>query len=167
MWTSYPSYNEEVKKKIWDQKITGTSMYQEERDFHLSKQVWCRLNVPKHNFILWIAVQNKLRTRDRLQRFNIAADSCCLLCNTATESIWWPPSSDDLFLLAGHEWTEHDGPSTPRIHVVDVRMHDSQRYVFLHGCGGVCWDANELVLVDLSSFPTQNYPQINLRLSFK
>uniref|UniRef100_A0A803QGH1 Reverse transcriptase domain-containing protein n=1 Tax=Cannabis sativa TaxID=3483 RepID=A0A803QGH1_CANSA len=35
-------------------------LMQEQRNFHLNQQIWSRLNVPKHNFVLWIAVQNKL-----------------------------------------------------------------------------------------------------------
>ncbi|XP_062106391.1 uncharacterized protein LOC133817803 [Humulus lupulus] len=53
---------------------------------HWCKEVWGRLNIPKHSFILWLAVQNRLKTKERLQRFNILNDSTCLLCNSQPES---------------------------------------------------------------------------------
>ncbi|XP_062109388.1 uncharacterized protein LOC133820007 [Humulus lupulus] len=59
---------------------------QVQEKFHWSKAVWGRFNIPKHSFILWLAVQHRLKTRDRLSRFNIAEDSACLLCAGAEES---------------------------------------------------------------------------------
>ncbi|XP_062089725.1 uncharacterized protein LOC133796267 [Humulus lupulus] len=55
--------------------------------FHWSKEVWCRLNIPKHSFVLWIAIQNRLKTRERLHRFNITEDSTYILCNGADETV--------------------------------------------------------------------------------
>ncbi|XP_062104077.1 uncharacterized protein LOC133815037 [Humulus lupulus] len=55
--------------------------------FHWSKEVWCRFNIPKHSFVLWIAVQDRLKTRERLRRFNISEDSSCILCNGAEETV--------------------------------------------------------------------------------
>ncbi|XP_062103617.1 uncharacterized protein LOC133814705 [Humulus lupulus] len=54
---------------------------------HWCKEVWGRLNIPKHSFILWLSVQNRLKTKERLQRFNIISNSNCLLCNSHTETV--------------------------------------------------------------------------------
>uniref|UniRef100_A0A803PM74 Reverse transcriptase zinc-binding domain-containing protein n=1 Tax=Cannabis sativa TaxID=3483 RepID=A0A803PM74_CANSA len=43
-------------------------------------EVWGRFNIPKHSFILWLAIQNRLKTKDRLQRFQIVNDATCNLC---------------------------------------------------------------------------------------
>ncbi|KAM6557968.1 hypothetical protein CsatA_027207 [Cannabis sativa] len=51
-----------------------------------SKEVWNRLNTPKHSFVFWLAVQNRLKTRDRLLRFQIATDPSCLLCLGSAET---------------------------------------------------------------------------------
>ncbi|XP_062088788.1 uncharacterized protein LOC133795351 [Humulus lupulus] len=57
------------------------------KSFHWSKEVWCRLNIPKHSFVLWIAIQNRLKTRERIRSFNITEDSTCILCNGADETV--------------------------------------------------------------------------------
>ncbi|XP_021770740.1 uncharacterized protein LOC110734925 [Chenopodium quinoa] len=45
--------------------------------------VWNQFNSPKHMFISWLAIHNKLKTRDRLERFGICNDNRCLLCGDA------------------------------------------------------------------------------------
>lgn len=58
--------------------------------FPLTKAVWCRFNVPKCGFILWLVGHGKLLTRDRLSGWNVAvavADPRCLLCRYADESV--------------------------------------------------------------------------------
>ncbi|KAM6569105.1 hypothetical protein CsatB_017090 [Cannabis sativa] len=54
--------------------------------YHWSKQVWSRLNIPKHSFLIWLAVQDRLKTRERLFRFNVAAEATCILCNDLNEN---------------------------------------------------------------------------------
>uniref|UniRef100_A0A803QPV1 Reverse transcriptase domain-containing protein n=1 Tax=Cannabis sativa TaxID=3483 RepID=A0A803QPV1_CANSA len=53
---------------------------------HWSKEVWGKFNIPKCSFILWIAIQGRLRTRERLHRFGIINDSGCVLCNAQEET---------------------------------------------------------------------------------
>ncbi|XP_020249108.1 uncharacterized protein LOC109826489 [Asparagus officinalis] len=43
--------------------------------------VWEDLSYPKHQFILWLAVQDKLQTQDRLLRHGIIQASVCKLCD--------------------------------------------------------------------------------------
>ncbi|XP_062112930.1 uncharacterized protein LOC133824079 [Humulus lupulus] len=51
------------------------------------KVVWCRLLVPKHRFILWLAVNQKLLTRDLLHHCHFPIPSlCCPVCSQADES---------------------------------------------------------------------------------
>ena len=35
-----------------------------------SKYIWNRWSLPKHNFILWLAFQNRLATRERVNMIN-------------------------------------------------------------------------------------------------
>uniref|UniRef100_A0A803QBL0 Reverse transcriptase zinc-binding domain-containing protein n=1 Tax=Cannabis sativa TaxID=3483 RepID=A0A803QBL0_CANSA len=51
-----------------------------------SNEVWNRLNTPKHSFVFWLAIQNRLKTRDRLLRFQIITDPSCLLCSGNAET---------------------------------------------------------------------------------
>ncbi|KAM6569425.1 hypothetical protein CsatB_017410 [Cannabis sativa] len=45
-----------------------------------SQQVWGRLNTPKYSFITWIAIQNRLKTRDMLLQMGISGEDQCVLC---------------------------------------------------------------------------------------
>ncbi|KAM6583311.1 hypothetical protein CsatB_010313 [Cannabis sativa] len=51
-----------------------------------SQQVWGRLNTPKHSFILWLAIQGRLRTKDTLRRMGMNIDEHCEFCSTQNES---------------------------------------------------------------------------------
>lgn len=42
---------------------------------------------PKSLFILWLAIQNRLPTKDRLISWHLDIDGTCSLCNQATESV--------------------------------------------------------------------------------
>ncbi|XP_021750414.1 uncharacterized protein LOC110716088 [Chenopodium quinoa] len=48
--------------------------------------VWNRFNVPKHSFITWLAIQGRLRTRDKLLSYGVCSDSSCLLCGFELET---------------------------------------------------------------------------------
>ena len=45
------------------------------------KLVWSTSNVPKHAFISWLAVLNRLPTKDRLRAWGIDMDGSCAFCN--------------------------------------------------------------------------------------
>ncbi|KAL9244389.1 hypothetical protein vseg_018169 [Gypsophila vaccaria] len=47
--------------------------------------IWNRTAVPKHTFIGWLSIQNRLATKDRLSRWGACLDSSCLLCGHRTE----------------------------------------------------------------------------------
>jgi hypothetical protein len=49
-----------------------------------ARVVWEQWSMPRHNFILWLAVLGKLRTKDRLRFFQI--DTSCVLCGQMEES---------------------------------------------------------------------------------
>ncbi|XP_062113724.1 uncharacterized protein LOC133824761 [Humulus lupulus] len=51
------------------------------------KAVWCRLSAPKHQFILWLAVNQKLLTRDWLQSCHVPLLSLsCPICGQEDEN---------------------------------------------------------------------------------
>uniref|UniRef100_A0A803PJE4 Reverse transcriptase zinc-binding domain-containing protein n=1 Tax=Cannabis sativa TaxID=3483 RepID=A0A803PJE4_CANSA len=54
---------------------------------HWSKEVWSRLNTPKHSLILWLVMLNKLKTKDRLLKMGIKLQETCNLCTECNETI--------------------------------------------------------------------------------
>ena len=51
------------------------------------RQVWNRWNYPKHSFIVWLAVQNRLATRERVNRFTQLNDIGCVFCKNSVETV--------------------------------------------------------------------------------
>ncbi|XP_074283264.1 uncharacterized protein LOC141607817 [Silene latifolia] len=47
--------------------------------------IWNRLNLPKHSFIGWLAIQGRLITKDRVLRFGVIQDSTYDMCMDQTE----------------------------------------------------------------------------------
>ncbi|XP_062079978.1 uncharacterized protein LOC133784711 [Humulus lupulus] len=52
-----------------------------------SKVVWDRLSIPKHRFVLWLVMMQRLRTREQLHKFQPLIDQSCLLRGGDIESI--------------------------------------------------------------------------------
>ncbi|XP_056690351.1 uncharacterized protein [Spinacia oleracea] len=52
---------------------------------HWDHMVWNRLNTPKHKFICWMAVQDRLQTTARLARIGVCSSPNCLLCDQQEE----------------------------------------------------------------------------------
>ncbi|XP_062085293.1 uncharacterized protein LOC133791380 [Humulus lupulus] len=50
------------------------------------REVWNRMALPKHRFILWLVVLDRMQMKERLFRFHIVADDNCLLCGTKKEN---------------------------------------------------------------------------------
>ncbi|KAJ8432143.1 hypothetical protein Cgig2_014304 [Carnegiea gigantea] len=51
-----------------------------------AKMVWSRTNIPRHAFVLWTFIQQRLPTKLRLSKFTLQLETTCSLCNTAIES---------------------------------------------------------------------------------
>lgn len=49
--------------------------------------VWNKLNIPKHAFIAWLIMWGRLKTKDRLHRFDLCTDTICEICGVANENI--------------------------------------------------------------------------------
>ena len=46
--------------------------------------VWNIMSLPKHKFIAWIGIQARLRTKDKLHKFNVSPDDRSCLCGIET-----------------------------------------------------------------------------------
>lgn len=53
---------------------------------HWKHLVWFSNSIPKHSFILWLAVRGKLLTQDRMHYWQISGNSSCGFCNTQRDS---------------------------------------------------------------------------------
>lgn len=67
-------------KKTWDQIRTARSVC----SWH--KGVWFSNSTPKYAFIMWVAVNGRLQTADRMQKWNSSINTTCSLCQEAPES---------------------------------------------------------------------------------
>lgn len=50
--------------------------------------VWNRLSVPKHRFFMWLAMQDRLKTKARLHKLGVGIDNLylCAICSCAEET---------------------------------------------------------------------------------
>lgn len=71
------------------EKLIGTA----ER-WEIAELLWNKYAVPKHSFISWLIVQNRIMTKDRLQSRGVdLEDMNCILCRTGS-----PESTEHLFI---------------------------------------------------------------------
>ncbi|XP_021774606.1 uncharacterized protein LOC110739587 [Chenopodium quinoa] len=56
-------------------------------DVRWTKWIWNNFNIPKHSFIAWIAIHDRLRLRNKLFKLGICEDEACLLCGTEPENL--------------------------------------------------------------------------------
>ncbi|XP_062119366.1 uncharacterized protein LOC133833125 [Humulus lupulus] len=52
-----------------------------------NKFVWDRLITPKHRFIMWLVMWERLHTKNHIIKYNPSLDPTCLLCGEENESI--------------------------------------------------------------------------------
>lgn len=50
------------------------------------KSVWCKERIPKHSFMSWIILRDRLPTRDRLRGWEMSIPSDSLLCGSSLET---------------------------------------------------------------------------------
>lgn len=52
-----------------------------------AKGVWNRMSLPKHKFIvLWMSIQNRLKTKDKLFRYGVCTDNTCCIRGKGVKS---------------------------------------------------------------------------------
>ncbi|XP_048491453.1 uncharacterized protein LOC104887201 [Beta vulgaris subsp. vulgaris] len=96
-WKYICQAKEEMKVKIggdqWLQDIRYsikkqyTALNGSDTRVQWSSYVWNRYTQPKHRFILWMSVQNRLKTKDRLKRIGVCADDVCPICGQHGETV--------------------------------------------------------------------------------
>ncbi|KAJ8759651.1 hypothetical protein K2173_009298 [Erythroxylum novogranatense] len=51
-----------------------------------NRVVWCPLYIPRHSFFSWLALLNRLPTKDRLQSWGLVSEVTCVTCSDGSES---------------------------------------------------------------------------------
>ncbi|XP_062113351.1 uncharacterized protein LOC133824483 [Humulus lupulus] len=91
-------------------------LYDQHINVQWSKSVWERISIPKHRFILWLVMLQKLSTRSYISRYLPGLDTVCLLCGDHNEDLphlFFQCTYSKAFLLRMKEWigcraqTEH------------------------------------------------------------
>ncbi|XP_062112512.1 uncharacterized protein LOC133823677 [Humulus lupulus] len=62
-------------------------LYDQHINVQWSKFVWERSSIPKHRFILWLVMLQKLSTRTYINRYLPSLDTVCLLCGDHNEDL--------------------------------------------------------------------------------
>ncbi|KAL4385159.1 hypothetical protein GQ457_15G001640 [Hibiscus cannabinus] len=50
------------------------------------KLIWHAFHIPKHSIVVWMAILNRLPTRDRLSSFGMQVEIGCVLCGRKQET---------------------------------------------------------------------------------
>ncbi|KAL9690538.1 hypothetical protein QQ045_010940 [Rhodiola kirilowii] len=86
-------HDKPLARKWWREKGDGFEVkdtyntileHKEKVDWH--KMVWNDFNAPRDSLHAWLVVQNKLMTRDRMNKWGAQGDDSCVLCDAAVES---------------------------------------------------------------------------------
>ncbi|XP_010684002.2 uncharacterized protein LOC104898604 [Beta vulgaris subsp. vulgaris] len=95
-WKCICEVKEKLKNNITIPVIMQVQKYQIKNVYTLmmgesprcfwDKWVWCRQAVPKFNFVCWLAIQNRLYTRDRLVKWGAVDDDKYPICQNVEES---------------------------------------------------------------------------------
>ncbi|GJS68511.1 reverse transcriptase zinc-binding domain-containing protein [Tanacetum coccineum] len=65
---------------------TYRELISDEDDVEWWKVVWFSQNIPKYAFIVWLAVQNKLTTQDKIKQWGSYDVMCCALCRKDSDA---------------------------------------------------------------------------------
>ena len=52
-----------------------------------AKLIWSNSNIPRRSFILWLALHNRLPTRDRLSKWAVCETDVCVLCDCGSDEV--------------------------------------------------------------------------------
>ncbi|GJW16459.1 RNA-directed DNA polymerase, eukaryota, reverse transcriptase zinc-binding domain protein [Tanacetum coccineum] len=91
-----PFNHDKVDETVWrskcgkDGKFTIKQAYKDLCDssdvVKWHKMIWFTRNIPKHSFILWMAMQNRLVTQDKVRRWGLIDMMVCPLCKKDMDS---------------------------------------------------------------------------------
>ncbi|CAA7040906.1 unnamed protein product [Microthlaspi erraticum] len=71
---------------IFSTSQTWDSLHPPSPSLPWTETVWFKQRVPKHAFILWVTLRDRLTTRDKLRSWGINVPASCLLCGSNPET---------------------------------------------------------------------------------
>lgn len=82
LWRNSPASKpgQFVASKTWE------TLYPATVSVPWHKTIWFKTRIPKHAFLSWVAILNRLPTKDRLQQWGLNISPTCLLCDVSDES---------------------------------------------------------------------------------
>lgn len=92
------SLNDLRTMSTYSVKQVYSKLVQQEPRVNWSKACRNRLNLPKHIFLFWLALQRQLQTIEKLHRIGICASHNYFLCGSYTES------QSHLFFECDYSW---------------------------------------------------------------
>ncbi|KAL9281304.1 putative reverse transcriptase zinc-binding domain-containing protein [Arabidopsis thaliana] len=66
-----------VSKETWEQLRNHSPL------LPWNKVIWFKEAIPKFSFITWVAMKERLPTRDRLLSWGLSVSLLCVLCSSA------------------------------------------------------------------------------------
>ncbi|XP_019104334.1 uncharacterized protein LOC109134725 [Beta vulgaris subsp. vulgaris] len=74
---------------MYNQKYSIAAIYQKLMDFGVKvnwcQAIWNHQNVPKHRFVCWLAMKDRLQTSYRLAHIGVCENNSCLLCDSGMD----------------------------------------------------------------------------------
>ncbi|XP_047319855.1 uncharacterized protein LOC124923900 [Impatiens glandulifera] len=70
-----------ISKKIWE------AIREKAQTLEWAPLVWSTRIIPRHQFILWLTFWERLRTRDRINKYMNVLNTSCPLCNENEETM--------------------------------------------------------------------------------
>lgn len=64
---------------------TWSTLYPASSSVSWHKSIWFQAHIPKHAFLAWVVILNRLPTRDKLQQWGLNVAANCLLCDSSDE----------------------------------------------------------------------------------
>ncbi|GJX41177.1 RNA-directed DNA polymerase, eukaryota, reverse transcriptase zinc-binding domain protein [Tanacetum coccineum] len=91
-----PTLNEKEDKVLWvtnaglkvcfSTKHAWLDLREDLPNVEWKDVIWFKQFIPKHRFILWLAIQGKLLTQDKMENWNIGGNPLCGFCNQEANS---------------------------------------------------------------------------------
>ena len=85
LFAEQENFEEWKKRQIYKIKEGYCYLMGRQRRDRCYAQVWNKMNVPKHSFILWLAVQGRLMTKVRVARYGGIQETLCDFCGNEEE----------------------------------------------------------------------------------
>ena len=76
-----------TKHGLYESASTWNAIREKNHKVPWHHLIWSTPHIPRHSFILWLAIRERLNTKDRLLSWGMAIDPTCVLCGGTLESI--------------------------------------------------------------------------------